>query len=59
MGICARAQINRFYYADLYPELYAAATGIEKTREEILRCGERIYNLLPNPGSRNTRERAN
>jgi len=46
LGICARAQINRFYYADLYPELYAAATGIEKTREEILRCGERIYNLL-------------
>jgi len=26
LGICARAQINRFYYADLYPELYAAAT---------------------------------
>ncbi len=46
LGICARAQINRFYYADLYPELYAAATGIEKTKEEMLKAGERIYNLL-------------
>jgi aldehyde:ferredoxin oxidoreductase len=46
LGVCARAQINRFYYADLYPELYAAATGIEKSKEEILKSGERIYNLL-------------
>ncbi|MFB0563374.1 MAG: aldehyde ferredoxin oxidoreductase N-terminal domain-containing protein [Candidatus Lokiarchaeia archaeon] len=46
LGICARAQINRFYYADLYPELYAAATGIEKNKEELLKAGERIYNLL-------------
>ncbi|MHA1729340.1 MAG: aldehyde ferredoxin oxidoreductase N-terminal domain-containing protein [Promethearchaeota archaeon] len=46
LGICARAQINRFYYADLYPELYSASTGIEKTKDEIMRSGERIYNLL-------------
>lgn len=46
LGICARAQINRFYYPDLYPELHAAATGIEKTKEELLKCGERTYNLL-------------
>ncbi len=46
LGICARAQINRFYYAGLYPELYAAATGIEKSKEEMLKSGERIYNLL-------------
>lgn len=46
LGICARAQINRFYYADLYPELFSSATGIDITKDEILRSGERIYNLM-------------
>ncbi len=60
LGICARAQINRFYYADLYPQIYAAATGIEKSKSEILRTGERIYNLLKIANVReghNTRDR--
>lgn len=46
LGICARAQINRFYYAGLYPELYSAATGMELSKQEMLKGGERIYNLM-------------
>ena len=46
LGICARAQINRFYYADLLAELYSAATGIQISKEELMKAGERGWNLL-------------
>jgi len=46
LGVCARAQINRFYYANLLAELYSAATGIQIGREELMKAGERVWNLL-------------
>jgi len=46
LGICARAQINRFYYANLLAELYSAATGIQIGRAELMKAGERVWNLL-------------
>jgi aldehyde:ferredoxin oxidoreductase len=46
LGLCARAQINRFYNSDLYNELFSSATGIELSKQDILKAGERIYNLL-------------
>nr|MDO8097864.1 aldehyde ferredoxin oxidoreductase N-terminal domain-containing protein [Candidatus Njordarchaeota archaeon] len=46
LGICARAHINRFYSAELCAKLYSAATGIEKTSQQLLRAAERSWNLL-------------
>nr|MDO8135819.1 aldehyde ferredoxin oxidoreductase N-terminal domain-containing protein [Candidatus Njordarchaeum guaymaensis] len=46
LGICARAHINRFYSADLCARLYSAATGIERTSEQLLQAAERSWNLL-------------
>ena len=46
LGICARAQINRFYYIKLLAELYSAATGIEIDRKELMRRAERVWNWL-------------
>jgi aldehyde:ferredoxin oxidoreductase len=46
LGICARAQINRFYDAVLCAELYEAVTGI-KTDLDALRCrADRAWTLL-------------
>jgi len=30
---------------DLVSEIFAAATGLPMTSEELLRCGERVYNV--------------
>ncbi|MFX1450541.1 MAG: aldehyde ferredoxin oxidoreductase C-terminal domain-containing protein, partial [Promethearchaeota archaeon] len=46
LGICARAQINRFYSAKLCAELYSTVTGIEISREELMKVAERSWNLL-------------
>jgi len=46
LGVCGRAQINRFYYAKLLAELYSAATGIEVDKKELMRRAERVWNLL-------------
>jgi len=46
LGVCARAQINRFYYANLLAELYSTATGIQIDKEELMKAGERVWNLL-------------
>jgi aldehyde:ferredoxin oxidoreductase len=46
LGVCARAQINRFYYASLLAELYSAATGIQIGKEELMKAGDRVWNLL-------------
>jgi aldehyde:ferredoxin oxidoreductase len=46
LGICARAQINRFYDANLCAQLYEAVTGI-KTDLDALRCrADRAWTLL-------------
>lgn len=46
LGLCVRAQLNRFYSINLNAELYSAATGIEMTPAELIRTGERAWNLL-------------
>lgn len=45
LGICGRASINRFYHIDILAELYSAATGIELSPQELMRCAERAWNL--------------
>jgi aldehyde:ferredoxin oxidoreductase len=46
LGVCARAQINRFYSAKLAAELFSALTGMEMDERELMKCGERTWNLL-------------
>ncbi|MFW9952623.1 MAG: aldehyde ferredoxin oxidoreductase N-terminal domain-containing protein, partial [Candidatus Thorarchaeota archaeon] len=46
LGLCARAQINRFYNHDLITELYNAVTGLDRTNEELRKAAERSWNLL-------------
>ncbi|NVM02568.1 MAG: hypothetical protein HWN67_09550 [Candidatus Helarchaeota archaeon] len=46
LGICARAQINRFYSAKTCADLYSAVTGIEINREELMKAAERSWNVL-------------
>ncbi len=46
LGICARAQINRFYNASLCAELYEAVTGIETDLEKLMLRADRAWTLL-------------
>jgi aldehyde:ferredoxin oxidoreductase len=46
LGICARAQINRFYSAEICARLYEAVTGIETTLEDLRVRADRVWNLL-------------
>jgi aldehyde:ferredoxin oxidoreductase len=46
LGICARAQVNRFYNAELCLDLYRAVTGLETGPEELRRSLDRIWTLL-------------
>ncbi len=46
MGVCARAQINRFYNAKLCAELYQAVTGIETDLALLRERVERVWTLL-------------
>jgi aldehyde:ferredoxin oxidoreductase len=46
LGICARAQINRFYNAALCAELYEAVTGIPTTWPELSQRVDRVWTLL-------------
>ena len=45
MGICNRGAIDRYYSAAICAELYSAATGIEMSREEMVKAAERSWNL--------------
>ncbi len=45
MGICARAQINRFYDASLCGELYEAVTGIPTDLSDLRKRVNRIWTL--------------
>jgi aldehyde:ferredoxin oxidoreductase len=46
LGICARAQINRFYNAALCAELYESVTGIKTDLEELRLRADRVWTLL-------------
>ncbi|MCD6569758.1 MAG: hypothetical protein J7L53_03550 [Deltaproteobacteria bacterium] len=46
LGICARAQINRFYSASLCAKLYSAVTGIDTTAEDLMKRSDRVWTLL-------------
>jgi aldehyde:ferredoxin oxidoreductase len=46
LGICARAQINRFYNAALCAELYESVTGIKTDLEDLRLRADRVWTLL-------------
>lgn len=46
LGICARAQINRFYSADICAELYSAATGIKLSKNQLIDRAKEIWRML-------------
>jgi aldehyde:ferredoxin oxidoreductase len=46
LGICARAQINRFYNARLCADLYEAVTGIETGTDTLACRADRAWTLL-------------
>ena len=46
LGICARAQINRFYDARLCAELYEAVTGIKTSLDDLKLRADRAWTLL-------------
>ncbi|MFX1406935.1 MAG: aldehyde ferredoxin oxidoreductase N-terminal domain-containing protein [Promethearchaeota archaeon] len=46
LGLCVRAQMNRFWGIELVTDFYNAVTGFELKPEELLKAGERTWNLL-------------
>ena len=46
LGICARAQINRFWGLELATEFYSAVTGFDLQPEDLRKAAERSWNLL-------------
>jgi len=46
LGICARAQINRFYDAGLCAQLYEAVTGIRTDFDALCLRADRAWTLL-------------
>ena len=46
LGICARAQINRFYSLKSVTAFYNAVTGMNFSEEKIKKAAERSWNLL-------------
>ena len=46
LGQCHRLYINRFYSIDLIAELYQAVTGKDKTPAELMRMGEKAWNMF-------------
>lgn len=45
MGQCHRLYIHRFYGIENFCDLYTTVTGIEKSPSDLLKDGERIWNL--------------
>jgi aldehyde:ferredoxin oxidoreductase len=45
MGLCMRPQINAFFNLEKFEELFFVTTGIEMTQEDLLKAGERIWNI--------------
>jgi len=46
LGLCARAQINRFYGLESVTEFYNAVTGFNMNSEDLRIAAERTWNLL-------------
>ncbi|TXT63973.1 MAG: hypothetical protein BAJALOKI3v1_280011 [Promethearchaeota archaeon] len=46
LGLCARAQMNRFYSIESVAKFYNAATGLDITPEQLRSAAERTWNLL-------------
>jgi len=46
LGICARPFVGMFYVTPFLTEFYASATGIETSQEDILKFGERAWNVV-------------
>jgi aldehyde:ferredoxin oxidoreductase len=46
LGVCARAQINRFYSASFCAEVYQAVTGIETSLSDLRDRADRAWTLL-------------
>lgn len=46
LGICARAQMNRFYGLELATAFYNAVTGLDMQIEDLRIAAERSWNLL-------------
>ena len=46
LGLCVRAQMNRFWGIELVTEFYNAVSGFELTPEDLMKSAERTWNLL-------------
>jgi aldehyde:ferredoxin oxidoreductase len=46
LGLCARAQMNRFWSLNLVTDFYNAITGFDLTPEDLILAAERTWNLL-------------
>ncbi|TFG25594.1 MAG: hypothetical protein EU533_01010 [Promethearchaeota archaeon] len=46
LGLCARAQMNRFYSLELVTEFYNLITGFDLSKEDLILSAERSWNLL-------------
>jgi aldehyde:ferredoxin oxidoreductase len=46
LGLCARAQMNRFYNHELITDLYNSITGFNLSKEDLRIAAERSWNLL-------------
>jgi aldehyde:ferredoxin oxidoreductase len=46
LGLCARAQMNRFYSMELVTDLYNLTTGFNLHQEELRQSAERSWNLM-------------
>ena len=44
-GFCMRPQISSYFNLDTVQQLYNITTGIDLSKEDLLRAGERIWNL--------------
>lgn len=45
-GVCARAQVNRFYSLESVTEFYKAVTGLNITKDDLRLAAERSWNLM-------------
>lgn len=46
LGLCARAQMNRFYGLELVTDIYNAVTGFNMQLDDLRIAAERTWNLL-------------
>lgn len=44
-GLCRRAPVTQVWDINLHAAFYSAATGIERTSKDLLKCAERVWNL--------------